>query len=175
MDIFSVAREKEIAERIIIFADEAANLGRFDELISAASELPGRGVSLWTFWQDRNQIVELYGEAAAHTLENLAEIMTFSDLPASDPGQLEHFSRALGNYTAFVESNSEDETKASTTRSIQAVQLMTPTALRDLSSRKLIALSNSKSRAKHPMLLDKTVWFEDRRFTRFLRNIRPVA
>lgn len=174
MDIFSIFREEENPTRIVIFADEAANLGQFDELLAAASELPGRGVSLWTFWQDRNQVISLYGADKAQSLSNNAEILSFSDLPAADPAQLEHFSEALGSYTATITSQN-DAGQQTTQNSTQAVRLMTPTDLQHLSARKLIVLSNSPRRPKHPMVLDKTVSFKDARFRRFLRDIKPVA
>lgn len=177
MDIFTLARREEFTDRVIVFADEAANIGKFDELLVAASELPGRGLSLWTFWQDRSQVSQLYGEEAAQTLANLAEIVTFSDLPASDPEQLEHVSRSLGDLTAYVTSESNDTQgkNSTTTRAMQAVPLLSPTDIKDLEARKLIVLSNAGTRSKHPMLLDKTVSYSDKRFKRFLRSIKPVA
>ncbi len=175
MDIFGIARETTLEERVVIFADEAANLGHFNELLAAASELPGRGISLWTFWQGRHQPEGLYGATDAQTLENLAEIMTFSDPAAADPEQLEHFSRVLGRYTAFVESSTEADGRTTTNRSTQAIDLMNASDLAKLDSRKLIVVSNSSHRAKRPMLLDKTVWYKDRRFARFLTPINPVA
>ncbi len=55
-DIFNTIRDHHPKERLVIFIDEAASLGRFDALLQAASELPGHGASLWTIWQDRGQI-----------------------------------------------------------------------------------------------------------------------
>ena len=56
--------------------DEAAALGYFYEVLTAANELPGYGMSTWLFFQDRSQVTELYGESGANTLLNTAEVIT---------------------------------------------------------------------------------------------------
>lgn len=175
MDLFSVARRQRLEDRVLLFVDEAGNLGRFDELLRAASELPGRGISLWTFWQTRSQIVDLYGENAAKALINLAEIVTVSNFPPADPDELEYWSRTLGDFTGLVDNMSTDSMKkTSVSQTSQPVRLKTATELASFDPNKLIVLSNSAARTKHPMILSKTVPHEEKRFRRFIQNTPPV-
>ena len=84
-EIFTAIRRNRPRERVVIFLDEAFALGRFREIVVAASELPGANASLWTFWQDRSQLIATYGDAEARTLLNTAEITTVSDPALVDP------------------------------------------------------------------------------------------
>jgi type IV secretion system protein VirD4 len=178
-DLFTAIRRNRPKERVIIFVDEAAVLGRFDELLTAAGELPGYGASLWTMWQDRSQLVSLYGEAGAATLLNTAEIVTIFDMPAVDPDESERWSRAIGDYTAFVETaNTPTGDKASsfsTSRSSQNVRLLTKEALSTMSSSELIVFPNSGTTLRHPLRLRKTVAHTDPRFRRLIVPAPPVG
>jgi type IV secretion system protein VirD4 len=84
-DLFVAIRRNRVSERLIIFVDETRTLGKCRELITAAGELPGHGASLWTFWQDRSQIISVYGEHDAATLLRTAEFVTVSDPAMVDP------------------------------------------------------------------------------------------
>lgn len=44
----------------LFLLDEAAQLGRLDDLVTAITLLRGYGVRVWTFWQDLQQIQRLY-------------------------------------------------------------------------------------------------------------------
>ena len=62
-DLFKAVRtrRREGDERVVAFIDEAPVLGAFPELETALGELPGYGMSLWTFWQNRGQIARNFG------------------------------------------------------------------------------------------------------------------
>ncbi len=177
-DLFTSIRRNRPEERIVIFVDEAATLGRFDELLSAATELPGYGASTWTLWQDRSQIVSLYGEAGAATLINTAEIVTLSDLSAVDPAESERWSKALGSYTGLIEVFSRPSSgpgQATTSTTSQPVPLMTKEALVTMPASDLLVFPNSANHAKHPMLLRKTVAHTDPRIKPFIAPVPPVG
>lgn len=94
-DLFTSVRRNPPKDRLMVFIDEAAALGRFDEILTASAELPGYGASLWTMWQDRSQIIDLYGQAGADTILNTAEFVTIFDIPAVDPYEAERWSAPL--------------------------------------------------------------------------------
>src|SRR5690606_7332724 len=89
-------------DRLLVLIDEAAALGRFSELELAVGLLPGLGVSFWTFWQSLSQL-KLYENSQIFI--DTAELFTVSDF-SSFGNDAEDFSKALGNYTAFVEGTS---------------------------------------------------------------------
>lgn len=176
-DLFTAVRRNRPAERIVVFLDEAAALGRFEEILTAAGELPGYGASLWTMWQDRAQIVSLYGEAGASIILNTAEIVTVFDVPAVDPDESERWSRALGEYSAFLETTNKPDGKgtSSTSRASTGVRLMTKEALVTMPTSDLLVFANSGAYARQPLRLRKTVSYTDPRFTRLVQNVAPVG
>lgn len=178
-DLFASVRRHRPAERLMIFVDEAAVLGRFDALLTAAGELPGYGASLWTMWQDRAQLVGLYGEAGADVLLNTAEVVTVFDVPAVDPDEAERWSRAIGDYTAIVETRTAPTGDAkgspSTTRASQGARLMTKEALIAMPGDELLVFPNSGGHARHPLRLKKTVAHTDPRFRRLITAVPPVG
>lgn len=177
-DLFNTVRRNRPKERIVVFLDEAKAVGRFNSILDATGELPGYGLSLWTFWQSRSQIVELYGENGAATIVDTAEIVTISDLSAVDPEASERWSRAIGNYTARVETwNQATNDKGGGTKSQapQAAPLMSKEELVSMSRRELLVFPNGDNHPRHPIRLRKTVSYNDRRFTPSIRNISPVG
>ena len=177
-DLFTSIRRNRPDERVIVFVDEAAALGRFDEILTSAAELPGYGASLWTFWQDRSQIVSLYGEAGAATLVNTAEVVTLSDLSAVDPAESDRWSRALGNYTALIESFSHPTTgkgPSTTNSGPQPAPLMSREDLVTMPSNELLVFPNSAGRPRYPLRLRKTVAHADRRIRPFIEAVAPVG
>lgn len=178
-DIFNSIRDprNSVAERLVIFIDEAAALGRFDAILKASAELPGRGASLWTFWQDRRQIVETYGEAGAAALMSTAAIVTVSDIPATDADESDRWSRALGDFTELFQSKTESgkgEKPAVTTASREA-RLMTKEELTTELEDDLIVFPNSRYYPRRPLRLKKTKVFSDKRFKRLIDNVKPVG
>lgn len=177
-DLFISVRRHRPAERILVFIDEASALGRFEEILTASGELPGYGASLWTLWQDRSQIVDLYGEAGADTILNTAEIVTLFDVPAVDPEASERWSRALGNYSARIESltrPAEGTGNRTIAQTSQGVRLLPPEALASLPANQLLVFPNSTAYGRNPLLLRKTVAHADPRFARLITPVPPVG
>lgn len=176
-DIFNTVRKHRLAERLVIFVDEAAALGRFDAILKASGELPGYGASLWTFWQTRQQMVDTYGESGAATLLGTAEIVTISDVPASSPDESERWSRALGDYTVLVETKTvvKKGEKPSISTASQAARLMTKEELTTNSESEVIVFPNSRYYARHPIRLRKTDVLTDKRFLGIIASVKPVG
>jgi len=168
-ELFTVVRRQRPREPIVCFIDEAAALGRFDELVAVAGELPGHNLRLWTFWQDRSQIIRIYGKDGAKTLFNTAEIATYSDLPLIDPDEREFISRAIGDYTTieFVETHDEKTGKKSKSFQPKGVRLLTSDAVGQIPSSDHIIFPNSKRYPKRPMILRKTP-YNDSRLTKYV-------
>ena len=177
-DLFINVRRNRPAERIIAFIDEAAALGRFEEILTASGELPGYGLSLWTLWQDRSQIVGLYGAAGADTILNTAEIVSLFDVPAVDPDASERWSRAVGDYTARVQTltrPAEGKGSRSIASTPQGVRLLPREALASLPANQLLVFPNSAAYGRHPIQLRKTVAHTDPRFARLITAVPPVG
>lgn len=176
-DIFDTVREHHPAERMVIFIDEANTLGRFDAILKATGELPGHGASLWTIWQDRAQMVSTYGESGARTLLSTADVVTVFDVPATDPDESDRWSRALGSFSALVETHSTGVGKGtvSTSSSSQEARLMTKEELTTLNSRELVVFPNSPFYTRYPFRLRKTVAHNDARFDKLITKVPPVA
>jgi type IV secretion system protein VirD4 len=129
VDLFVAIRRNRVAERLIIFIDETRALQNCRELITAAGELPGHGASLWTFWQDRSQILSVYGPDDGATLLRTSEFVTMSDPAMVDPDEREFWSRALSDFTILEETKSNDTSvqgsRTSSSQAPRSVRLMT--------------------------------------------------
>ncbi|KQT09260.1 MULTISPECIES: type IV secretory system conjugative DNA transfer family protein [unclassified Bradyrhizobium] len=163
-ELFTAVRRRRAREPIMCFIDEAATLGRFEELLIAAGELPGQNLRLWTFWQSRSQIIDINGADGARTLLNTAEFTTYSDLPLIDPDEREFLSRSIGDYTLMDMVETTDEKTGNTSRAFQpkAVRLMSEDAIGQVSTTDLIVFPNSKRYTKRPMILRKTAHSDSR-------------
>lgn len=73
----AVRRKTRPAIPDLFLIDEAAQLGRLDELLVAASLLRGYGIRTWTFWQSIGQIEQLYGARGREFLDNAGAISMF--------------------------------------------------------------------------------------------------
>lgn len=168
-ELFTVVRRRRPSEPIVCFIDEAAALGKFDELVAVAGELPGHNLRLWTFWQDRSQMTRIYGEDGAKTLLGTAEVVTYSDLPLIDPDEREFISRAIGDYTIMesVETHDENTGKRSTSLQPKGVRLLTSDAVGQIPASDLIVFPNRKRHPKRPMILRKTK-HDDSRLTKYV-------
>ena len=168
-ELFTAVRRQRAREPIVCFIDEAATLGRFEELLVAAGELPGQNLRLWTFWQSRSQIIDINGAEGARTLLNTAEFTTYSDLPLTDPDEREFLSRSIGDYTLMEMVETTDGNTGKTTRAFQpkAVRLMTEDAIGQVPTSDLIVFPNSKRYVKRPMILRKTS-HDDSRLTKHI-------
>jgi type IV secretion system protein VirD4 len=175
-EVFTAIRRNRPKERLLVIIDEAFALGKFREIVVASSELPGSNCSLWTFWQDRSQLIGTYGEADARALMNTAEITTVSDPAMVDPDEREHWSRALGDYTVMEESKTTEAAapgrlgRTTVATSPKAVRLQPAEALGRLPSENLIVFPNSQSYAKRPLIIKKTR-HDDPRLRGLVRDI----
>ena len=167
-DLFIAVCRNKPRERLIVFIDEAKVLGRFDEVATAYGELPGYNTSLWSFWQSRAQIAETYGEHGASSLINNSEVVTISDPARADPDTLDHWSRALGDFTMVEESKTITEATKNKPGSVaigttmKAVALMSRDALGSLPASDLIAIVNGQRYVRHPLLIRKTRYDDPR-------------
>jgi type IV secretion system protein VirD4 len=177
-DLFVAIRRNRVSERLIIFVDETRTLGKSRELITAAGELPGHGASLWTFWQDRSQIISVNSEHDAATLLRTAEFVTVSDPAMVDPDEREYWSRALSDFTVLEETKVNDKTAqgqhTSSSQAPRAARLMTTEELGRLPSSELILFPNSSRYAKRPVRLLKTR-YDDQRLAGLTAPVPPVG
>lgn len=168
-DLFMTVRRQRPLEPIVCFIDEAAALGRFDELVVGAGELPGYNFRLWTFWQARSQMSRIYGDDGARTLLNTADIVTYSDLGLVEPEEREFMSKAIGDYTLLdrVETLNQSTGKSgSVSHNPIPMRLITTDGVGQIPSTQLIVLPNSAHYAKRPLLIRKTR-FDDPRLRSF--------
>jgi type IV secretion system protein VirD4 len=168
-DLFMTVRRQRPLESIVCFIDECAALGRFEELLVGAGELPGYNFRLWTFWQARSQMSRIYGDDGARTLLNTADIVTYSDLSLVEPDEREFMSKAIGDYTLLdrVETLNEGVGKgASVSYNPIAMRLITTDGVGQIPNTQLIVLPNSAHYAKRPLLIRKTR-FDDPRLKPF--------
>ena len=170
-------RDPQRRPRIVLYLDEAAALGRFEIIETAAAELPGLGLSLWTYWQDRAQLRKLYGVDGAAMLLRSAEYVTISDISAADPEEAKYWSDALGTYTGLAETQQESQRSGAKSASTTAnqVHLMTPDALVKMPASQLIVLPHSKRMTNHPIKLRKTISHKDVRFRTLIADVPPVG
>jgi type IV secretion system protein VirD4 len=177
-DLFAAIRRNRAAERLIIAIDETRTLGRCRELVTAASELPGFGGSLWTFWQDRSQVIATVGEHDAATLLRTAEFVTLSDPAMVDPDERDFWSRALSDFTILEVTHVKDQTsqgsRASSSQTPRAVRLMTAEELGRLPASDLIVFPRSSRYAKRPLRLHK-IRHDDQRLAGLTAPVPPVG
>lgn len=60
-----------------MLVDEAAQLGRMEQLLQGMTLLRGYGLRLWTFWQDLSQLRTLYPLEWPTMLNNCAAVQMF--------------------------------------------------------------------------------------------------
>ncbi|WP_206484063.1 type IV secretory system conjugative DNA transfer family protein [Thalassotalea sp. G2M2-11] len=65
------------AKPTLMMLDEAAQLGHLSELVQSVTLLRGYGMQVWTFWQDINQLKQLYPDNWQTLLNNCKAIQAF--------------------------------------------------------------------------------------------------
>ena len=176
-DLFTAVRERRAAERLIVYIDEAFVLGAFDAILNAAGELPGYGVSLWTFWQSENQLIKTFGPQGAAILRDTAEVCQLFNLARANPDECRRWSEALGTYTGVDGTESKDPRtgQITTSRSAVAVPLVHPADMAATTQRRSIVFLNNPSYTTDPLLLGKTRADQDSRFADLLDPTPPVG
>ena len=69
-------RKAPAKERTLMLCDEIGNLGRIDALVTAATLLRSWGLTLWSFWQNPDQM-KIYGTQANTLVDNAGVIQVF--------------------------------------------------------------------------------------------------
>lgn len=62
--------------RTLLLCDEIGNLGRMDAFLMAATLMAGWGVTLWSFWQNPDQL-KVYGDQANTLVDNAGVVQVF--------------------------------------------------------------------------------------------------
>jgi len=176
-DLFTTVRQQKPSERIIVFIDEAFVLGRYDAILKGTGELPGYGISLWTFWQSRHQIIETYGSAGAETFIGTAEVVNLFNLSAAQPDEMEHWSKAIGTYTGVrVTSALDPKTgRVSETRTPEAVRLVPSSDLPKVLHEWQVMFLTSRAYTPDPIKLRRTLAYDDPRFQGLPDFVAPVG
>ena len=179
-DLFTAVRRVRQADdpRLTIFIDEAASLGGFEQLPVALGELPGLGLSIWTFWQSRAQITKNYGETGADIFGATAEFSTFSDIGGLETSSADFFSRLLGETTVDSPSESQqrqgDKTTTTTSAGKQGARLVTAGDIPNFTANRVVLIPNSRRYPKRPIPLEKVRYFEEKRFDGLYKKIAPA-
>ena len=174
--LFSTVRRTPVAERLLVVIDEAYVLGRFGAILRGAGELPGYGVSLWTFWQSEAQIIDAYGEAGAAILRDTAEALMLFNLSGAQGAERERWSSALGTFTGVQETISRDPATGRETKSVAPgpEALVPASELARLTQRHTLVFLNSAAYTTDPLKLRKTFAHRDARFAGLLDPVAPV-
>lgn len=139
----------------LFMIDEAAALGRLDELQTANAVMPGYGLRLWTFWQDLSQIEEAYGAAYQSFLAS-ADTQIYFDV--NDQMTCEEISGILGNETVVI---GVGKNAQRTSRPLLAPELVRQ-------EKRVIVFRRSQP----PLRVRKIRWFADKAFKNFGKNER---
>jgi len=174
--LFSAVRRTPVAERVLVIIDEAFVLGRFDAILRGAGELPGYGVSVWSFWQSEAQMIEAYGEAGATILRDTAEVLMLFNLSGAQGAERERWSTALGTFTGVQETETIDPTTGKVSRSTTAVAeaLVPASDLAALTRRHTLVFLNNPAHTTDSLKLTKTFAHSDARCTGLLDLVAPV-
>ncbi|MCJ2005525.1 type IV secretory system conjugative DNA transfer family protein [Methylobacterium sp. J-092] len=172
-DTFAAVRAERVSERIVTIIDEAAVLGPFDAILRGVGELPGYGMSLWTFWQTRSQMIELYERTGADTILGTAEALMLFNLSRAERDECRYWSDALGIYTG-VDSRPGRNGGPDIQDVPVAVALVAPTELASKTQDHAIVFLNSGRYTTDPLKLRKTK-YDDARFRRLLDGAPPIG
>lgn len=172
-DLFAAVRQTRPSERIVAIIDEAAVLGPFDAILRGVGELPGYGMSLWTFWQTRSQVVELYERTGADTIFGTAEALMLFNLSRADGEECRHWSETIGTYTG-VDPRPGRAGGPDIYDVPVAVALVPPAELASATQRNSIVFLNSGRYTTDPLKLRKTK-YDDPRLTGLLDSTPPVG
>jgi type IV secretion system protein VirD4 len=175
-DLFESVRRNRPAERIIAFIDETYVLGRFEAILRGVGELPGYGISLWTFWQSRHQIIETYGSAGADMLIGAAEVANVFNLPASLPEELEHWSAAIGEYTGVKSTTGRDANgKITESSAPERLRLVPATDLSVFLHQWQVVFLTGTGPTPDPIRLQRTSAYTESRFSGLIDGIAAVG
>lgn len=175
--LFSTFRQRRPRERLVILVDEAFVLGRFEALVSGAGELPGYGVSLWSFWTSEHQIVENFGEAGKGIMMDTAEAVLLFSLSGAQGAERERWSTTLGTFTGIQETTSVDPVsgRESVSRTAVAEALVPASELARLTQHHTLVSLTSRAYTTDPLKLKKVFAHEDPRFAGLFDAVPPTG
>ncbi|MGJ3263409.1 MAG: type IV secretory system conjugative DNA transfer family protein [Salinarimonas sp.] len=173
-DLFATVRTHRPVERMVVFIDEAFVLGRFDAVLRGSGELPGYGVSLWTFWQTENQLIEAYGPSGADTIRGTAEAVILFNLSRAQAAECRRWSETLGTFSGVEPQSRLPNGKQSPDRPI-AQPLVRAADLPEVTRTHSIVMLTSERHLAHPLKLAKTRPHRDRRFAGLIDAKSPVG
>jgi type IV secretion system protein VirD4 len=133
-------RKGEGCRPLLILADEAGN-APIPGLPELASTVCGREISIMAYFQDLNQPRTLYGAERARTLLNSMETHIFTR--QSDLSSAEYLARRLGHKSDYAHGTSTHEAYTTESESEQAVPLLTPQEVSELSEYEILCLCRS--------------------------------
>lgn len=151
---------------VLFVLDEFAVLGHMQAIESAAGQMAGFGVKLWTILQDLSQLKEHY-EKNWETFFGNAAVATFHGI--SDMTTLEYLSKRLGTRSFIMETatgagvNAVTSGGATTSESVRAEPLMATHEIE-------MALARERMRmvvlypGSHPLILERTRYHKDSYF-----------
>lgn len=176
-DLFGAARERPVVERIIVFLDEAFILGAFSAIVEGAGELPGYGISLWSYWQSEAQLSRTFGPDGAAILRDTAEVIQLFNLSRANAEECRRWSDALGTYTGIDETETVDATtgRPTNTRGAAAVPLVHPADMAAATQDHSLVFINSPAYTADPLKLAKTAAHRDPRFAALLDMVAPIG
>jgi type IV secretion system protein VirD4 len=89
-------RKTRPSERTLMLCDEIGNLGRIDTIVTAATLLRSWGLTLWSFWQNTDQL-KIYGPDANTLVDNAGVIQVFG---ARNRRMAQDFANLVGSFSA---------------------------------------------------------------------------
>ena len=134
------SRKGEGCRPVLILADEAG-AAPIPGLPELAATVCGRGISIWAAFQDLNQPRSVYGADRARTLMNSMETQIFTR--QSDLGSSEYVTRRLGQKSEYAHGSSTHDTQTTESQSEQAVALLTPQEVAELSETEILCVHRS--------------------------------
>jgi type IV secretion system protein VirD4 len=176
-DMFETVRRLRVDERIVVIIDEAAVLGKFSSILQGSGELPGYGVSLWTFWQSEHQITEVFGSAGKDIMIGTAEVLMLFNLSMAQGEERQRWSDTLGTFTGVHETLSTDPITGKETKSTTAgpEALVPSSELARMTHEYTLVFLNSGAYTTDPLKLRKTLAHDDQRFRGLASYISPVG
>lgn len=173
-DLFNSFKIKRAKSRLIVYADESFVIGRSDQILQGVGELPGRGISMYMVWHNIAQILQVYGRHGTDIILGTAEVVTIFNTPKALPDETEHWSKALGSFTA-VRGSDHDTSRDSGGDDAVEQRLVPASELASLTQHHSISIVTSTRYTANPVLARKTFAHRDRRFTSLLDPVAPTG
>jgi type IV secretory pathway TraG/TraD family ATPase VirD4 len=120
----TLSKTRPGAERVGIKLNEVGHLKRIDALKRAQGMIRKNGVWLDTYWQDLNQVEEIYGPAGARSFWSNAGVKT--TFGTDDPETMRIFSMRAGIRSVEVDSYNTGQKTDGKNRSVTGMNVLNP-------------------------------------------------